>query len=80
MICAIFQTEVLTATPNATYAIQLKEGNWRLHATGEIVDRSIFMAALQNVKQINIRGTSWLDFTQAVYVCFSNVFWCGTRE
>lgn len=44
----------------------MTELNWRYHINGLNVTRAIMMTALQNIKHIFVRGTSWADFTQVV--------------
>lgn len=64
------QPEQLNTLSKVTYNIKLTENNWRLSTSiGEQdVSRALFMAALQNVKHIFIRGTTSVAFTRVVLV------------
>lgn len=68
LIIDYFGIEIYNTSPIVSQTIQLKETNWRLHSDGQLLSRALMMAALQNVKSIFIRGTSWVDITQVTYV------------
>lgn len=62
------QPEQLNTLAKITYDIKFTEDYWRLSTSiGEQdVNREIFMAALQNVKNIFIRGTTSVAFTRVM--------------
>lgn len=66
LVLDFFEYEEHDYSSNVTYRIPLQETFWKNHYNGLDVDRSTFMAALQNIKHIFLRGTSFADFTQVV--------------
>lgn len=62
------QPDQLNTLAKITYNVRFTEDHWRLSTSiGEKdVNRAIFMAALQNVKNIFIRGTTSVAFTRVV--------------
>lgn len=62
------QPDQLNTMAKITYNVRFTEDYWRLSTSiGEQdVNRAIFMAALQNVKNIFIRGTTSVAFTRVV--------------
>lgn len=62
------QPEQVNTLGKIIYNVKFTENYWRLSTPiGEQdVNRSIFMAALQNVKNIFIRGTTSVAFTRVV--------------
>lgn len=58
-----FGPESFHTSSNVTQTIRLTELHWRMHPSGEIVSRGIFMTALQNITHILIRGASSVAFT-----------------
>lgn len=65
----VFQPEAFHTSSNVTQSVRMIEQHWRVHPSGETVSRGLFMAALQNITHIFIRGASSVAFTSLTLVC-----------
>lgn len=66
LILDFYEYDSFEYSRNITHKVTLHESYWKLHHNGQIVDRPIMMAALQNVKHIFIRGSCFADFTEVM--------------
>uniref|UniRef100_A0A1B0BIW7 Laminin subunit alpha-1 n=1 Tax=Glossina palpalis gambiensis TaxID=67801 RepID=A0A1B0BIW7_9MUSC len=66
LILDFYEYDSFEYSRNITHKVTLHESYWKLHHNGQIVDRPIMMAALQNVKHIFIRGSCFADFTEVI--------------
>uniref|UniRef100_A0A7G3AFZ3 Putative extracellular matrix glycoprotein laminin subunit alpha and gamma n=1 Tax=Lutzomyia longipalpis TaxID=7200 RepID=A0A7G3AFZ3_LUTLO len=63
-----FGQEIYDTSPNVTFSVPINERFWlyRHFSYDYNVTRGMMMTALQNIKHIFVRGTTWADFTQVV--------------
>ncbi|KAL5281190.1 LAMA2 family protein [Megaselia abdita] len=54
------------ASTKSLYSIPLHEAFWKHRSNGKPVDRNTFMIALQNIKHIFLRGSTWTDFREII--------------
>lgn len=59
----VLKPEAYDSSSNITQTIRMIETHWRVHLNGEAASRGVFMAALQNITQLFVRGTSSVAFT-----------------
>lgn len=60
------QPQIYDQSWNQTHSIGINETHWRYHFNGHNITRAIMMTALQNVRYIFVRATTWADFSQVV--------------
>ena len=66
LILDFYEYENYEYALNVSYQIPLHESHWKLHHSNEVISRATLMAALQNIKHIFLRGSTFADFQELV--------------
>ncbi|XP_055381870.1 laminin subunit alpha-1 [Condylostylus longicornis] len=66
LVLDYYSTKWTNTEKNETYVIPLHESYWKFHHNRQDITRAVMMTALQNIKHIFIRASSYADFLSVV--------------
>lgn len=64
LVVDFYEFDGLEYSRNISYHVPLHESFWKIKKTGLIADRATLMVALQNIKHIFLRSSTFADFNQ----------------
>uniref|UniRef100_A0A182NLL6 Laminin subunit alpha-1 n=1 Tax=Anopheles dirus TaxID=7168 RepID=A0A182NLL6_9DIPT len=66
LVLNFYEDPIRYGQPVEQYTVRLLGTLWRNHLDGALINRTVLMTALQNVRHIFVRGTITMDFQQVV--------------
>lgn len=64
LVVDFYEFDDLEYSRNISHRVPLHESYWKIPETGQIADRATLMVALQNIKHIFLRSSTFADFSQ----------------